>query len=214
MSPVSSKRLREYAGVFREVAREETLFVVTGGGGLAREYISVARSLGAAEAFCDLIGIEVTRLNARLLISALGESAYPFPPASYQEALELAGDRGGKIVVMGGILPGQTTDTVAAVLAELARARLLVNASSVDGVYNKDPRQWEDAVRLERITPAEMVELALKQGMGAGVNIPFDMLAAQIIERSNIPTRVIDGRQPQNILAAILENTGGTLIKK
>ena len=60
------------------------IFVVVGGGKTARDYIGIARGLGVSEAMCDEVGIEVTRLNAKLLIAALGEHAYPEVPIQFQ----------------------------------------------------------------------------------------------------------------------------------
>ncbi len=82
---LNPEKFREYASVLKEISKKNPLFVVTGGGRAARDYIGVARALGADEATCDLTGIEVTRLNARLLIAALGEDAYYEPPLDYMK---------------------------------------------------------------------------------------------------------------------------------
>ena len=124
-----------YASAIKEISRKGSVFIVTGGGLAARNYIAVARELGADEASCDLIGIELTRLNARLLISALGDDAYYEPPLNYKEAKNAG--LTGKIVVMGGVTPGQTTDAVSAILAEYIGADLLVNATSL-GMTGKE----------------------------------------------------------------------------
>ena len=90
------------------MATEHQVMVVVGGGRTARDYIGVARDLEASEAICDDIGIEVTRLNARLLITALGEDAYPRVPHNFSQALEFS--LSGKIVIMGGTEPAHSTD--------------------------------------------------------------------------------------------------------
>ena len=56
--------LREYADALRQLAREHQIFVVVGGGKIAREYIEKARALGASEMFCDTIGIIATKLSS------------------------------------------------------------------------------------------------------------------------------------------------------
>jgi len=68
-------RFLKYAEVLRNVSKNHTLIVITGGGESARQYIGAARTMGADEVTCDYIGIEVTRLNARLLTAALGPDA-------------------------------------------------------------------------------------------------------------------------------------------
>ena len=67
--------LRKYASALFDLAKKHRIYVVVGGGKIAREYIEKARALGASEAFCDQIGIEATRLNAALLVAALGDAA-------------------------------------------------------------------------------------------------------------------------------------------
>lgn len=204
-------RISRYAKMLRDVASDHTVFVVVGGGETARDYIEKARTFGAGEAFCDAIGIAVTRLNARLLIAALGHDAYPVPPETQEDAL--VASLSGRIVVMGGTIPGHTTDAVAAILAEYAQADLLINATATDGIYTKDPKKHPDAVKLDEISPERLVELIAAERMGAGANLPLDMLAAKIIERSGILTVVIDGSDPSNVLAALRGGQIGTYVR-
>ncbi|MEM2924656.1 MAG: UMP kinase [Methanocellales archaeon] len=209
---INAERFAEYARVIKKIAKKHKVAVVTGGGAIARNYINAARKLGADEASCDLIGIEVTRLNARLLISALHPDVYPQPALDYKEAESALSSR--RIVVMGGVAPGQTTDAVAAILAEHLKADLLVNATSVDGIYSADPRLDPKARKFDKLSPRELVEIAMKVEMKAGSKFPIDPLGAKIIERSNIPTIVLNGINPQNILDAILlKKKIGTVIR-
>jgi len=201
-----------YAEAIKEIGKDHTVFIVTGGGKAAREYIKVARDLGSDEATCDLIGIELTRLNARLLIAALGDAAYYEPPLNYKEARNAS--LTGKIVVMGGVTPGQTTDAVSAVLAEYTGSDLLINATSIDGVYTSDPKKNKDAKKFETMTPHQLIEIVMKTEMVAGANSPFDLLAAKIIERSNIRTIVLNGEDPKTIVDAIHKKNTGTIIEK
>jgi len=114
-------RIKALAEVLDELAESCALYVVTGGGAIARDSITIARDLGANEACCDYIGIAVTRLNAKLLITALKE-AYPEPFYDYKEVAAV--QEANKIAVMGGVSPGHTTDAVAAILAEYVDADL------------------------------------------------------------------------------------------
>lgn len=192
-----------YANVLDALSKEHRLVVVTGGGVAARDYINVARSVGANEVACDFIGIEVTRLNAQLLISALGNNAFPEPPRTYKEAE--AALTSGKIVVMGGVIPGQTTDAVSAILAEYLGADVMVIATSVDGVYSADPTTNPDAVKFEKMTAKELVNIVMSIEMKAGSKSPVDPLAAKIIERCNIETIVMDGNDPVAVSEVIMQ---------
>lgn len=210
-SDLRPEKFKSYAAALREISKKNTVFIVTGGGRAARDYIEVARKLGADEATCDLIGIELTRLNARLLIAALGEDAYFEPPLNYKDA-NSAGLL-GKIVIMGGVTPGQTTDAVSAILAEFTGADLLINATSIDGVYTSDPRKNKDAKKFEKMTPKQLIEIVTKTEMAAGANSPIDLLAAKIIERSNIRTIILNGENPENIIDAVNGKHNGTVIE-
>ncbi|KCZ71052.1 putative uridylate kinase [Candidatus Methanoperedens nitroreducens] len=206
------EKFKSYALALKEISKKNTLFVVTGGGQAARDYIGIARQLGADEATCDLIGIELTRLNARLLIAALDNDAYYEPPLDYKKAKNAS--LSGKIVVMGGVAPGQTTDAVSAVLAEYTGADLLINATAIDGVYTSDPKKDKDATKFESMTPKQLIEIIIRTEMIAGANSPTDLLAAKIIERSNIKTIVLNGENPQNIIDAVYGEHIGTVIQK
>ncbi len=208
---LDARRFREYADVIKELAKSHTVLIVIGGGSPARDYINVSKELGANNSILDYIGIGVSRLNARLLISALGDIAYPQPPYDYEEA-GLAMYT-GKVVVMGGVVPGQTTDAVAAILAEYVHADLLLRTTSVDGVYTADPKVDRNAKKIDHMTPEELVHMVTKIEMTAGANNIFDPLGAQIVKRSKIPMIVVSGAQPDNLIKAVNGQRIGTMIK-
>jgi len=211
-SNLDPERIRKYASSIQALAEEHTTYIVVGGGRIARDYITAARDLGANEVECDIIGIDMTRINAKLLIAALDSTAYPVPLTSYQDARNAA--LSGKVVVMGGLIPGQTTDAVSAVLAEYVGADLLINATSVDGVYTADPNIDSKAEKISSMTPSQLVDIVMKINMSAGSNSPLDPLAAKIIQRCGIKTIVIDGREPENINEAAAGRHNGTLISE
>ncbi|HUI38441.1 MAG TPA: UMP kinase, partial [Thermoplasmata archaeon] len=140
------ERLAELLG---RLGREMPLVITTGGGRTAREYIQLGRALGLTEVELDEIGIEVTRLHAHLLAARVGAPAPSHPPESVRAAV--AALRAGSPVILGGTEPGHTTDGVASLLAVRLRAARVVNATDVDGVYERDPRRDPSARRLERI---------------------------------------------------------------
>ena len=203
------KKFQDYARVLKSMAQEHQIMVVVGGGKTARDYIGIARDLGASEALCDDIGIEVTRLNAKLLITALGDDAYPRVPHNFAQALEFATT--GKIVVMGGTEPAHSTDAVGSILAEFVGADLLLNATSVDGLYDKDPNKHNDARMFPEITPQEMLGMLADKEMKAGTYEFMDKTAIQIIGRSMIKTVIFNGENPENLKKA-MNNEVGTVI--
>ncbi|MFB6218983.1 MAG: UMP kinase [Halobacteriaceae archaeon] len=204
----AAERVAGYAAAIDRLG-DHSIGVVVGGGRVAREYIETARSLGANEVELDDIGIAVTRLNARLLAAALDDAA-PVPAESYETA-RAALER-EETAVMGGIVAGQTTDAVAAALAEYVGADLLVYATSVAGVFSADPED-PDAVHQEQLTPRELIDIIADIEMAAGSSAPVDLLAAKIIERSGVPTVVLNGSDPDRLVEAVRDGShGGTEI--
>lgn len=193
--------IRKLAKVLIGKTANHKLYIVTGGGRVAREYIRIGRELGASETYLDEIGIDVTRLNARLLITALGDNAYHVPAKTIEEALHAG--KTHQIVVMGGLHPGFTTDAVSAMVAERVNAARLVNATSVAGVYTSDPKKDPRAKMLKKMTFDELIKIVDKSEHEAGPNIVFDPLAAKIVKRSGIRTLVCDGRNLPVLMSAI-----------
>ena len=202
----------ELASMLKEVSEQVKLFVTVGGGRIARYYIKLGRDLGADESYLDDIGIEVSRINARMLIVALGDYAYHLPAKTFDEAISAS--KGHKIVVMGGTHPGHTTDAVSAMLGERVNATRLVNATSVDGVYTSDPNKDPEAKKLDAVTFDELIRIINQVEAGAGPNVVFDHLGAKIAARSKIETRVVHGRELGELKKALLgQEFNGTIVK-
>lgn len=196
-----SQYLSELAQMLVEVSSGSKLYVVAGGGRIARYYIRAGRALGSSEEYLDLMGIDATRLNARLLISALKGHSCPEPPKDYDEAVRAGSAH--RIVVMGGVTPGVTTDAVSARLAERVGAARLVNATSVDGAYTSDPMKDRGAKRIPRMTHAELLSLVSGTPSGAGPNHVFDSVGSEVLARSRIPLAIVDGRDLPNMAKAL-----------
>lgn len=192
---------RKFANFVKELRKRHGIAIVTGGGRLARKYIEPARRFGANESFCDLIGIEATRLNSRLMISAIWEDVNSEPLKDFEAAKDLMNSK--KIVVMGGTHPGHSTDAVSAILAEYINADLLINATNVNGIYDKDPNKYNDAVMYRRLSANQLVDMVKSHSLGAGNYKLIDILAAKVIQRSKIRTIFLNGNNLENMRNAI-----------
>ncbi|MFW6435054.1 MAG: UMP kinase [Halovenus sp.] len=208
---VGSERVAAYADVIEGLDDAgHSVGVVVGGGPTAREYIGAARELGANEIELDQLGIDVTRLNARLLIAALDDRVTPTPPEDHDRAREAL--QRGDIPVMGGTVAGHTTDAVATALAEYTDAALLVYATSVDGVYSADPSEDSEATKFDRLSPGELVDIVGGIELEAGSNAPVDLLATKLLKRSGLRAIVLDGSEPQRVADAVDGTHDGTEI--
>ncbi len=203
--------IKSMARALSEFAREGNQIVaIAGGGENARAYISAARKLGAEESTCDLIGIQLTRSNAELFRIALGEVGVPKIPTSIGDLPHLVHQ--GKVVVMGGLQPGQSTNTVAALAAEITRAEFLVNGTDVEGVYTQDPKKFPKARLLRTVQIGRLLDWAMSGEVFAGRYELLDPLALKVMQRAKIPSRFVSLKDPKNIIGALRGEQIGTMV--
>jgi len=202
------KNMGKALGGFVEEGNQ--LVLVAGGGENARTYISAARKLGAEESTCDLLGIQITRANAELLRLALGSIASSKIPTTLSDLPHCVGS--GKTVVMGGLQPGQSTNAVAALAAEITRADILVNGTDVDGVYTEDPKKNSKAKLMRSVHVDKLLNWAMSGEVFAGRYELLDPLAIKIMQRARIPTRFVSLSDPSNIIAALQGKDIGTRV--
>lgn len=208
---LNHQKISAYAQVLREIRRQgHQIVVVAGGGEIARKYIESARSLGASEAQCDQMGIYVTRLNARLLISALNDDAFPEVPETVEELRKYFAM--GKIVAMGGLTPAHSTDAVATIVAESVNADLFVKTIDAPGVCTEDPKKHPGAKKLDEISVGKLLEMLQEKSLVAGAYELIDPVAVRVIERSKIPTWIVPGDDPANIRRALDGENVGTKV--
>ena len=187
---------KQYSDILTNLTPNVQLIVITGGGSIARLYINFARKLGLDEASLDLLGIAISRVNAKLLIASLGHYAYPEVPLSLDDVARFV--ESNKIIVSGGLHPGQSTNATSALIAEKTRASEFINATDVNGIYDSDPRKNKNAHLFAKIELDKLLNMLLKESSMAGEYDLLDIVALKVIERSKIRTKVILSN-PKNI---------------
>jgi uridylate kinase len=200
----TSKSLKEYAQLLLDIQAKVQPVVVSGGGIIARHYVNLARSLGSDESSLDEMGIEISRLNAMLLSAALGDSVYPVIPSNLDE-ISIA-CQSGKIIVSGGLHPGQSTNATAALICEKIKADRFLNTTDVDGIYDSDPKKSPNAKLFKEISIMKCLQLLNTESTQAGNYDLLDIVAMKVIERSKISTWVIKS-DPKIIRNLILKNS-------
>ncbi|MBQ2827972.1 MAG: UMP kinase [Clostridia bacterium] len=186
--------------------------LVVGGGNFWR-----GRSSGKMDrSRADHMGMLATVMNATALedtfeqigVDAVAMSALPmeqfaetFVCSKAKKYLEE-----GKVVIFGCGTgnPFFTTDSGAALKAAEIEADILFKATNVDGVYDKDPNKFEDAVKFDTLTQAEILEKDLKV---------MDSTAAALCKDNNIPILVFNLNDPRNIIRAVEGQNIGTIVK-
>jgi uridylate kinase len=190
------------ASMLSEIKNEVQIAIVCGGGKTARYYANIAKELGGDTYSQDIVGIGATRLNAQLLSLALGEMPDKVP----EDPEELASNsKPGRIVVMGGTVPGHTTDAVSAMVAKALGADRIVNATSVDAVYTDDPCENPDAEKILDMTIQDLENIVYKEH-GASRSSVFDPLGVQIAKENRIDILIVEGRNLDELRNAIVGN--------
>ncbi len=211
-SPPNPEMMRKYATLLRELREQgHKLVVVVGGGTVARDFIRVARDMGLNEFDQDEVAIKVSRILAQLLAMGLGDLGLGSIPTSIDEAVQ--GLKSGKIVVMGGLKPGMTTDAVAAMMADRMGAELLVKATDQNGIYSKDPRKYPDTEKIDALSFDDLFQLFEENRHKAGIHQILDPEAVRILQKRRTKTVVVNGFKPDNILLAAEGEKVGTVIK-
>ena len=113
----------------------------------------------------------------------------------------------GRVVVFGCGTgnPFFSTDTASALRAAEIEADIFMKATMTDGVYDKDPNKYDDAVRYDTITFSEVLAKNLQV---------MDSTAAALCKDTHIPILVFNSKEPENIFRAIAGENIGTIVKE
>lgn len=211
-TPINTGLIEKYVEILKELKMKgHEVVVVVGGGALARDFIQIAKELGLEEKDQDYLAISVSRLFAQLFIKALRKISCEKVLLSVEEAVKCL--ERGKIAVLGGLKPGMTTDTVAALIAEKINADMLIKATDQEGVYNKDPRKYLDAVKLDKLTFEELRKVLTEKKHRAGIHQILDPEAIKVLKAKRIKMLVLNGYKPENIMLALEGKNIGTIIE-
>lgn len=187
--------------------------IVVGGGNFWR-----GRSSGNMDRTrADHIGMLATTMNALAVadaMEALGVDVRVQTAINMQQIAEpyirnkaISHLKKGRVVIFGCGTgsPFFSTDTAATLRAVEIEADILLKATMVDGVYDKDPHKYTDAVRYERITFSDVLSSALAV---------MDSTAASMCRDNKMPMLVFDLSRPDNIYDAIMGKPVGTVVSE
>jgi len=189
--------------------------LVVGGGNIFRGVAPAAEGMDRANA--DYIGMLATVMNALALQDALQRAGQPavvlsaLPIAAvvegYARRAALEHLTAGRVVIFaaGTGSPFFTTDTAASLRAAEINAAVLLKATKVDGVYDKDPLRHADAVRYDVLSYDE----ALARRLGV-----MDATAISLCRDRNMPVRVFNIHAPGNLRRVVTGENVGTLVQR
>ncbi len=207
-SPPHAQLLEQYVSVIKEARRLGcSVGVVMGGGPTARAYIQAAKALGLSHREQDVIAIQASRLNAKLVGLKLGVPRVYNTTQGMVSALERRG-----LAVMGGLRPGITTDAVGAILGKAWHSDLLVKASDQEGIFTADPRVDKSAKLVRHLSYEELVKILGVETHRPGIHSIVDPVAVRYIMKHRLKLIVVNGFDPSNVLKAVRGERVGTLV--
>jgi uridylate kinase len=187
--------------------------IVVGGGNIFRGMAGAATGMDRATA--DYIGMLATAMNGLALQDALERAGVPTRVMTAIDMNEVAEpyirrraqrhmEKGRVVVFVAGTgNPYFTTDTAAALRAVEIGAEVVLKATKVDGVYDKDPAKHTDAKRFSAISYTKVLVDGLKV---------LDAAAVSLCMENDLPIVVFDLDAPENILRAVRGEDVGTMI--
>jgi len=184
--------------------------IVTGGGKIARKYNTAVSKVSEdiTEYDLDMIGIYATKLNAILIKTIFGKYAY-------EEILENPNvkiETDKPIIVASGWKPGASSDLDAIIIAENYGSSNIINLSNISYVYDKDPRDHDDANKLRNVDWKTYRKI-IPEEWTAGFSSPFDPIASKKAEELNMKVAILNGRNVENLENFLSnENFEGTII--
>ncbi len=201
--------LKHFAHILGTIAQKHELAIVTGGGNILRG----KSTKGIDRSKADQIGMMATVINCMTLeqhliaqgykahaVSSVCSLATPYDiPAARRELGE-----GTIILVAGGTSnPYFTTDSAAALRALELNCDILIKATKVDGIYDKDPSKHQDAKRYEHLSFQD----AIDQNLGV-----MDLTAMVLCRENGMKLRVCNVNMLQDLEAILNDNTKSTLV--
>ncbi len=190
--------LKKLKKTIEEYIKKGYKFVIyCGGGKLARNFQNVASKITKiSNEELDWIGIHVTKLNAQLLKLIFKNDVENFIIDNPNVKIDF-GKSSKSIVLAAGWLPGCSTDYDAVILSKNFGIKEIINMSNIDYVYDKDPKKYRDSKKIEKISWSNFSKL-VGDKWKAGMNAPFDPIAAKEAQKSGIKVYVI-GKDLKNL---------------
>ena len=205
--------------IIESFLKKDYRFVIyCGGGRIARDYQKALRSIiGNDQRALDWIGISITHVNAFLL-------KYIFLKHTNIDAIFNQNDDNiiqdpnkkikfnKKILIAAGWKPGWSTDYDAVLLAKNLKVKTVINMSNIDYLYNKDPKKYNNAKKIKNISWKQYRKISGNKWK-AGLNAPFDPIAAKEAEKSKLKVIIIGKnlRNFENLLQS--KKFEGTIIE-
>jgi len=214
---ISFEKLDSFTSDIKEIQKNGVkIGLVVGGGNILRG-LEGSRKYQISSAQLDELGMAATTINGGAISLALKKkkisstvlSAIPISSSvgskySRDKAIDLL-EKNHIVIFVGGTgNPFFTTDTAAVLRALQINADILLKATNVDGIYDKDPNKFSDAKLYKKLNYKDALSQNLKI---------MDLTAFSLAMEHNLPLVVFNGKVKNNLRKVIMGNNIGTIIK-
>lgn len=180
--------------ILKYIRKRYKFVIICGGGKLARNFQQIAsKTKKLSNEKLDWLGIYATKINAHLLKAVFNE--YADENIISNPTLKIKSKK--NIIIASGWLPGWSTDYDAVLLAKNLGVKEIVNMSNIDYLYNKDPKKYKNAKKIEKIS-WEAYRKLISKDWKAGMNVPFDPVAAREAQKLGFKVFIV-GRDLKNL---------------
>lgn len=192
--------------IVEHIAKGQKFLLITGGGKTCRNYQNAAGEIDPtlSDEDKDWLGIHATRLNAHLIRTIFHKYAYarinknPHDLEDFYQCKD-------PIMIAAGWRPGFSTDYDTALLAKYLGIKKIVNLSNIDYIYDKDPKKFPDAQKVEEISWQDFRAM-FGDKWEPGMNAPFDPVASKLADEENLEVVTMNGRNLENVRNYLSDN--------
>ncbi len=186
--------LKVFKNAVKKHLESRRFFIFVGGGKICRNYQKALLEFGADNKERDLMGIDVSRLNARVVKQVFDDLAFSEVITNPTKKIQTRKD----IVVAAGWKPGWSTDYCAVTLAKNLGIKTIINLTNIDYVYDKDPNKFKSAKAFKEIDWKNFRKIVGNK-WSPGLSVPFDPRASRDAEILKIKVIMINGKHIERL---------------
>ncbi len=186
--------LKVFKNIVKKHLASKRFFIFVGGGKICRSYQKALLEFGADNKERDLIGIDVSRLNARVVKQVFDDLAFSEVITNPTKKIQTKKD----IIIAAGWKPGWSTDYCAVTLAKNLGIKTIINLTNIDYVYDKDPNKFKSAKAFKEINWKDFRKIVGNK-WSPGLSVPFDPKASRDAEVLKIKVVIINGKHIERL---------------
>ncbi len=186
--------------IVQEVKKGQQFILVIGGGATCRQYQDAAKQVvKMTDEDLDWLGIHTTIFNANFVRFLFKDVAYETVITNPHKKVSTR----KPVILAAGHKPGASTDIDAVFMAHTYGAKELLNLSNIEYVYDKDPRMFPDAKKIESLDWATFRKEIVGNTWTPGASAPFDPIASRHAQKYGLKVSILQGTNLENVKKAV-----------